>query len=307
MTRHITQADVAGRLTWSGIADALREGHRRPKAQIDDTFLTRGPDTLLSRSAWIEGIGIGVKSVTVVPGNAARGLPSVQGAMLLFDPRTGTLDAVLDSDLVTKWKTAGDSVLGATVLARPDSRRLAILGAGEVAGNLARAYTSVFEGIDDIAIWNRTTERADALVGRLRADGLPARTSGDLARDVGLADIVCTATMSHEPVLLGEWVIPGTHVDLVGAFRRDMREADDALLRKAAIHVDSRETVLDHIGELATPLAGGVIARTDVLGDLYDLVAGRGGRPNAEAITLFKNGGGAHLDLMTARAILASL
>ncbi len=307
MTRHITKADVEGRLTWPMIVEALREGHWRPKAAIDDTFLTRGSDTLLSRSAWIEGIGVGVKSVTVMPGNAAAGLPTVQGAMLLFDDRTGALTAVLDSDLVTSWKTAGDSVLGATLLARPGSKRLVILGAGEVAGNLACAYASLFAELEDIALWNRTPERVEALVQRLSADGLPVRRSRNLEKDTADADIVSTATMSRQPILKGAWVSPGTHVDLVGAFRRDMREADDGLLVKSAIHVDARETVLDHIGELAIPLDAGTITCSDVRGDLYDLVAGKSGRGGEDDITLFKNGGGAHLDLMTARAILTAL
>ncbi|MEM7567395.1 MAG: ornithine cyclodeaminase, partial [Pseudomonadota bacterium] len=149
--------------------------------------------------------------------------------------------------------------------------------------------------------------RAERLVDHLVGLGLPARISADGPSDDSASDIVSTATLSHAPVLEGAWIGPGTHVDLVGAFRPDMREADDALLLKAAIHVDARETVLDHIGELAIPLAAGTIARADVRGDLYDLVAGRGGRASDDAITLFKNGGGAHLDLMIARAIMTAL
>ena len=294
-------------MTWPGMVAALREGHLAPRAIVNDTFLARGGDTLLSRSAWIEGIGIGVKSVTVMPGNAGEGRPTVQGAMLLFDDRTGALDAVLDGDLVTGWKTAADSVLGATLLARPDPERLAILGAGEVAGNLARAYVATFPSLRDIAIWNRTPAGAAALAAELLAHGLPARACSDRPAAVAAADIVSTATMSSEPVLHGDWVTPGTHVDLVGAFRRDMREANDALLVKSAIHVDARATVLDHIGEIAIPLAEGTIMRTDIRGDLYDLVSGAAAPPGADAITVFKNGGGAHLDLMCARAILRAI
>lgn len=113
--------------------------------------------------------------------------------------------------------------------------------------------------------------------------------------------------MTHDPILLGDWVRPGTHVDLIGAFKSDMREADDALLKKSRLFVDCRETTLDHIGELMIPLASGAISKTDILGDLYDLASGVPGRVGETDITVFKNGGGAHLDLMTARELLRSV
>ena len=112
--------------------------------------------------------------------------------------------------------------------------------------------------------------------------------------------------MATAPVLQGAWVRPGTHVDLIGAFRPDMREADDALLRKAEIFVDSRKTAVHDIGELNDPLQRGVLSEDDVRGDLHGLAACTAGRGGPEAITLYKNGGGAHLDLMTANAILAA-
>lgn len=297
---YVTAADVEHRLEWIAVADALAEGHSGPRALVTDQFLSRGADTLLSRAAWIDGLGAAVKSVTVLPGNPARGMPSVHGAMVLFEDGTGTVLAVIDSGLVTKWKTAGDSILGARLLARPDARRLLILGAGAVAASLIAAYRVAFPGIA-VAIWNRTPERARALAA---AHG--AQAADDLARAVAEADIISAATMSREPVLRGEWLRPGQHLDLIGAFTGDMREADDLALTRAEIFVDSFETTLDHIGELKEPLSRGVIARGDVRGDLYDLVAGRVGRETPQQITLFKNGGGAHLDLMTGRVILAA-
>jgi ornithine cyclodeaminase len=228
----------------------------------------------------------------------------VQGALLLFDEETGTPEAIIDSHLVTRWKTAADSGLGAKFLARPDSARLLIIGAGEVASSLAEVYAALFPGLTRIAIWNRTRATAAGLVERLNKDGLPAYLCDEPKAEAGEADIIACATMAREPVLHGDWVKPGTHVDLVGAFRPDMREADDALMRKARIFVDSRETTLPHIGELMTPLAEGIITQDDILGDLYELTAGKTGRRDAKEITVFKNGGGAHLDLMTARAIL---
>ncbi len=294
----ITAEDVAGRLDWVRLADALEAGHRGNRAELGDQFLTRGADTLLSRAAWIDGLGVAVKSVTVMPDNAERGLPSVHGAMVLFEDATGQVEAVIDSALVTRWKTAGDSILGARLLARADCARLLIVGAGAVAASLTEAYRAIFPGID-IAIWSRRPGPAADLAARTEA-----RAVTDLAAAVAEADIVATATMATEPVIHGDWLRPGQHLDLIGAFRADMREVDDAALTRARIFVDSRDTVLDHIGELRDPLARGVITRDDVLGDLYDLANGEPGRTGAEEITLYKNGGGAHLDLMTGRVIL---
>jgi ornithine cyclodeaminase len=299
----IGPADVEGKLSWTAVADAIAEGHRGVRAEIGDTFLHRGPDVLLTRSAWIDGLGIAVKSVTVIPENARHGRPTVQGGVLLFDDATGALTAVIDAGLVTRWKTAGDSVLGARLLARRQPKRLLILGAGAVADALIEAYAEVFPSLERIAVWNRSADRAAALV-RARAGRHPVELAGDLPFEVSRADIVATATLSKTPVLRGEWVRDGTHVDLIGAFTADMREADDDLLRKARLFVDARATTLHHIGELKIPLARGVIRESDVLGDLNDLCTGLPGRLTDGDITVFKNGGGAHLDLMTAGVIL---
>ncbi len=292
--------EVEDRLDWLSVIGALEDGHRRPRPGIADAFVSNGDDTILTRAARIEGLGGAVKSVTVRPGNVARGLPSVHGAMLLFSEETGAVEAVIDSALVTKWKTAADSVLGAKLLAARQDRLL-IIGAGSVARSLIEAYRAQFPGID-IRIWNRTLARAEALAAETGA----AR-AGTLPDAVAEADIIATATLSKEPVLHGDWLRPGQHLDLIGAYRADMREADDAALLRSRIFVDSRETTLHHIGELKTPLEAGVITEAEIRGDLFDLVAGRAGRTDPGEITLFKNGGGAHLDLMTGRAILAAL
>jgi ornithine cyclodeaminase len=297
---YLTAAALEGRLDWSRMVAALEEGHRGPAPQLDDMFLGRDGDTLLTRAAMIPGQGAAVKAVTVRPANRGRGLPSVHGAMILFAEADGGVEAVIDSALVTRWKTAADSLLGARLLARPDSRRLLILGAGAVAESLAEAYPALFPGMT-VTIWSRRPEAAAALAARVGA-----QAATDLAAAVREADVVSSATMAVDPILQGAWLVPGQHLDLIGAFRVDMREADDACLRRARIFVDSFGTTLEHIGELRDPIARGVIVRADVLGDLRDLVAGRAGRLSSEEITLFKNGGGAHLDLMTARAILAA-
>ncbi|TQV83406.1 ornithine cyclodeaminase family protein [Denitrobaculum tricleocarpae] len=297
--------DIDHKLTWTAIADALEAGHRFEKAQVGDLLLRDGDRALLNRGAWIKGLGLALKSMSVFPENNDRTppMPSIQGAMLLFDGETGAVKAVLDGVLVTKWKTAGDSVLGARLLARPDSRRLLVVGAGTVARSLMSAYREIFPGLGGVTIWNRNREKADALARELADEGLTIEVATDLSEAAASADIISCATMTKTPILKGEWIRPGTHVDLIGAYRPDMREADDELMRKAEVFVDSRETTMEDIGELAIPLAAGVITEGDVRGDFYDLCNGGKGRSGQDAITLFKNGGGAHLDLMTGSVI----
>lgn len=284
-------------LDWLGLTDALEAGHRMPKAEISDSFLYRGKDTLLQRQAWIDGLGIAVKSATVFPDNPAQGVPMIHGAVTLFDDETGILSAVIDFHLVTKWKTAGDSLLAARKLARPDSSNILIVGAGTVGRNLHAAYSTIFPDAQ-FTVWNRTAQNAEKMAQEI--DGLSV--AGDLETAVKRADIITSATMSTEPTLRGVWLQPGQHVDLIGAYRPDMREADDVALQRARVFVDSFATTLDHIGELKKPLESGAIARDHVIADFYNIDAFR--RNGPEDITLFKNGGGAHLDLMTSRFIL---
>ena len=289
-------AEGEARLDWLGLTEALLAGHDLPKAEIADSFLYRGEDTLLNRAAWIDGLGLAVKSATVFPGNPAQGRPMINGGVNLYGDRTGQLEAIVDFHLVTKWKTAGDSLLGARLLARPDSRVILIVGAGTVAASLIEAYSAGFPEAQFL-IWNRTADKAEALAARY-----PHVTAApSLMAAVSEADIVSCATMSTAPVLHGDWLRPGQHVDLIGAYRPDMRETDDTALRRARIFVDSRDTTIGHIGELKIPLASGVISETDVLADYYDRAAFV---RDPLDITLFKNGGGAHLDLMTSRYIL---
>jgi len=289
-------------LDWQGVTDAMLAGHRLAAPSIADGFAYRGEDTLLSRAAWIDGLGVAVKSATIVPSNVAKGLPMIHGGVMVFADDTGVLEAVIDFHLVTKWKTAGDSLLGAKLLARKGIKKVLIVGAGTVGANLVAAYGSAFDGLQ-FSVWNRTAAKAVDFAKSLQA-GYDISAVPDLPAAVAAADVVCCATMSTDPVVQGEWLQAGQHIDLIGAYRPDMREADDTALTRSRIFVDSRETTLDHIGELKIPLENGVISRDDVQGDLYDLAQGNAGRQADSDITLFKNGGGAHLDLMTAKYIL---
>jgi len=289
---------LEGRLDWPGAVAALEAGHRLARAELGDVFLGPGDDTLMARAARIEGLGAGVKTFTVRPGNAALGLPSVQGAMLVYGD-DGAAAAAVDFASVTRWKTVADSLLGAKLLARRDPRVLVICGAGAVAGALAEGYAAIYPGLEAVRIWNRSPAGAQALAARLVAQGVPAEAAGDLRAALRGADIVAAATMATEPILRGAWLEPHVHLDLVGAFKADMREADDAALQALRVFVDSRESTA-HIGEIAIPLAAGVIGEADIVGDLYDLLRGDV-VPERGAGSLYKNGGGAHLDLMIAR------
>ena len=284
-------------LDWLALTDALAAGHAGPKADVADVFLYEGDNTLLNRSAWIAGLGLAVKCATIFPGNKVLGKPAIAGAVNLFSGKDGALEAILDFALVTKWKTAGDSLLAARRLARPDSRNILIVGAGTVGHSLREAYGAAFPQAR-FAVWNRSAEGARAM----QAAFPDIAIVDDLEAAVRGADIITSATMSTAPIIKGAWLQPGQHVDLIGAYRPDMREVDDEALSRARVFVDSRETTIGHIGELKIPIAAGAFSADDVVADYYQL--DRFQRHNAAEITLFKNGGGAHLDLMTCRYIL---
>ena len=286
-------------LDWSGLKNALKNGHLLPKAEIADTFLYRDPDTLLSRSAWIDGLGLAVKSATVFPQNPKKGSPMINGAVSLFSDINGKLEALIDFHLVTKWKTAGDSLLAASRLARKDSQYILIVGAGTMGRSLRDAYGSLFPEAK-FTVWNRSTKNAE----KMASEYADMEVASNLPEAVGKADIVTCATMATEPVLQGDWLRPGQHIDLIGAYRPDMREADDTAILRARVFVDSYATTISHIGEIKTPIDAGVISQADIVADYYE--PEKFIRISDKDITLFKNGGGAHLDLMTARYILDS-
>ena len=289
MSLQIIPFEAEAHLTWPGLLAALEAGHRLPKPDIKDLIVYRGGDTLLDRATWIDGIGALVKVATVVPGNAARGKPAVNGVVTLFDDVTGELTSLVDFHLVTKWKTAGDSLVSASRLARKDAHRFLLVGAGRVARSMVEAYRALWPDAQ-FTVWSRSRASAEAM-GFAVAD--------DLEAAVRAADVICTATMATEPLIKGAWLQPGQHLDLIGAYTPAMREVDDTAMARARVFVDARATVLHHIGELMAPLASGAISDADVLADFYDDPAVFVRRSDDE-ITLAKNGGGAHLDLMTA-------
>jgi ornithine cyclodeaminase len=298
-------------LDYPSLVAALEQAHQRPVNGMQDLWLEQPNPTglsnhLLIRAAWRHGQAFGAKLVSVFPGNVhtPNGHPSVQGVYILFDGDNGQPAACLDGTALTVWKTAADSALGAKFLAREEVECMLMVGAGAMAPHLIRAHLAIRPSIHTVRIWNRTPARAEKLAQSLAH--LPIKISAirDLEQAVGEADLISCATMTTTPLIRGAWLKPGAHLDLVGAYTPAMREADDEAIRRARIFVDSRLTTIGHIGELLIPLSKGVIQETDILADLFDLCQKKHpGRQSADEITLFKNGGGGHLDLMTAQAI----
>jgi ornithine cyclodeaminase len=295
-------ADVARAAPYLDLVEAFRVGHQRPAAVCER--IVYGPEGAAERfmalPAWQAGEAIGIKLVTVFPDNPARGLPSVQAVVLLFDGDTGEALALIDGTELTSRKTAADSGLGSQLLSRPDSATLLMVGAGGLARHLIAAHRAVRPSIERVLIWNRSTAKAQALVDEGVADEVVA----DLDSAVTAADIISTATMSRDPLIRGALVRPGTHLDCVGAYLPDHREVDDGVVTVAEIFVDSREAALHESGDLVIPIDDGTIAATDVRADLYELCQGvHLGRTDPTAVTMYENGGGGHLDLMAARHI----
>ncbi|HZF75505.1 MAG TPA: ornithine cyclodeaminase family protein [Acetobacteraceae bacterium] len=303
--RVIEAEEIRRLLPWDRLEAALermfREGCEAPLRHRHAVPGQGGEGTLLLMPAWRAGGHVGVKIVQVAPGNPARGLPAVQATYLLSDADTGVPLALLDGGELTDRRTAAASTLAGRYLARPDSRRLLVLGSGRVASALAEAWSARFP-IREIAIWSPTPANAGRLAQRLAAHGLPARAVA--SPDPAGFDIVSAATLSATPLVRGADVAPGTHVDLVGAFRPAMREADGALMARATVVVDTRAGAMAEAGDIVQAIEEGAIGPGHGAAELAELCRGtHPGRRSAEEVTVFKSVGWAGEDL--AAAVLA--
>jgi alanine dehydrogenase len=255
--------------------------------------------TLLLMPAWQENRYIGVKIVNVFPGNGKQGLPSVMGAYVLMSARTGEPLAMIDGRMLTLRRTAAASALAAKYLARADASRLLMVGTGALAPHLILAHARV-RPIREVMIWGRTAAKAESLARTLTSRYLTVKATTDLAGAVGGADIISCATLSHEPLIRGEWLQPGQHLDLVGGFTPQMREADDAAIERSRVYVDT-PVALKEAGDIAQPLTSGLLTEKMIAGDLAELAQGRcHGRSFHNQITLFKSVGTAIEDLAAA-------
>jgi ornithine cyclodeaminase len=307
--RIITAEDLGRAFTFPRLVDALRDAFRAdvtvPVRHHHRMERPGEPDaTLLLMPAWGSTASdddyVGVKIVSLYPANRSRGLPSIFGSYLLMDGRSGNPLALIDGTALTLWRTAAASALAATYLARKDASRLVMLGAGSLAPYLIEAHASM-RPISSIAIWNRNPERAAALAKSLSRRQYRVESVSDRGAAIREADIISSATMSSEPLVRGEWLKPGAHVDLVGAFTPAMRESDDEAVRRARIYVDTREAAMKEAGDILLPLGSGVISKDAVAGDLFGLCRGEvEGRRSDGEITLFKSVGTALEDLAAA-------
>lgn len=263
--------------------------------------------TLLVMPAWRPGGPIGVKLVTVFPGNGARGLPAVMGNYLLLDGATGAPLALIDGQALTARRTAAASALAAGYLAAADATRLLMVGTGALAPHLIAGHACV-RPIAQVDIWGRTPAKAEALARSLEGRGFAVRAVTDLAQSAREADIISCATLAKEPLIEGAWLRAGQHLDLVGGFTPEMREADDEAVRRGSVFVDTIAGATKEAGDITQPLASGVLKENEIAGDLFALTRGTcEGRTSAEEITLFKSVGTALEDLAAAQLVVEML
>ena len=297
-------AEVERRLDFPSLIERLREmfrsGCELPTRHHHTVQVPGQPDaTLLLMPAWQVGRHVGVKTVTVFPGNGAKGLPAVMGIYTLLDGETGRPLALIDGPMLTLRRTAAASALAASYLARENASHHLMIGTGALAPHLVQAHASA-RPIRRVSIWGRNAAKAREIASALRGKGLAAEATEDLEAATRAADIVTTATLSADPVARGAWLKPGAHLDLVGGYTPKMREADDDAIRRGRVYVDTRAGATKEAGDVVQPLASGLLKGVE--GDLFDLTRGAVvGRRSAEEITVFKSVGTALEDLAAAQ------
>jgi len=303
-------SSVAARLDRRALIDALDAAFREPHVvpgrmhcEVEAARAGSRAGTLLVMPAWTVGGSLGIKVATVFPDNAAHGLPAVAATYLLLDARTGQPRALLDGAELTLRRTGAASALASRYLSRPGAARLLMVGTGKLAPHLIESHAAE-RPIREVKVWGRHFERAQAVAASLDAAERRVEAARDLEAAVRWADIVCCATLSQRPLVLGAWLRPGQHLDLVGAFTPQMCECDDDAVARAELFVDTRVGALAESGEITGALARGAIDRSAVRGELADLGTARFARSDARAITLFKSVGCALEDLIAAELAL---
>ena len=304
--RFYPAAEVHAALSLPALADSIAEALKAGTvAPLRHAYALSDTDSLLLMPAWSAGEGaIGVKLVTVLPGNRERGSSTVNALYVLFDRNSGEPRAVIDGEALTLRRTAAASLLAARYLARNDARQVLIVGTGRLARFMAHAHCASRD-IERLLIWGRNADSAESLVSVLKREGLPAESVDDLEHAVHESHIVTCATTATSPVVNGAWLAPGTHVDLVGAFKPNMREVDDGAVARSIVYVDTFAGAFAEAADIIEPIARGVIKRADIRGELVELVTGSArGRSEANEITLFKSVGTAIEDLAAAQMLV---
>lgn len=307
--RIISAAEIEAALDVEGLVERLRQAFRRDtevpvRHHHTIETATDADATLLLMPAWLPRRHIGVKMVTVFPDNVDRGLPAVMGVYLLLDGKTGSPQALIDGPMLTARRTAAASALASRYLSRSDCERMLMVGTGTLAPHLITAHATV-RPIRNVLIWGRTEDKAATLARRLNRRDFRVAHTTDLEEAVRGAHIISCATLSPDPLIKGEWLQPGQHIDLVGGYRPDMREADDTAIRRARVFVDTRAGACKEAGDIVQPIEAGVLDPDDIAADLIELSRGeRAGRRFYDQITLFKSVGTAIEDLAAAQLTL---
>jgi alanine dehydrogenase len=301
---HLATDLIHAMADYPGLIAALKAMNRGGVDAIDRMLLSqhrvdRSQNDWLLLPAWRFDSYFGIKLVSVFPDNPTRSLPAVQGLYALFEGKTGTPIATLDGAALTLVKTAANSAMAADLLSRIDAKTLLVVGGGALAPHLIAAHCAA-RRIDRVLWWNRRPEMLDPTP--LRAQGLPVEIAGDLETAAAQADIISTATRATEPLIRGEWLRAGCHLDLVGGYLPEMREADDMAFSRATRHyVDARLTTVEVAGDVCGPIKAG-LATPDTFIDMFELNRGeKPGRQSPADITWFKSGGGGHEDLAIAQ------
>ncbi|TMU50866.1 ornithine cyclodeaminase family protein [Flagellimonas algicola] len=286
---------------------ALQEGFANKKMLVPKRHhhdfpnpITQKDTTLLLMPAWNPGNEAGVKVVTVNPGNDKFDLPSIQGSYLYLDAKTGVLKAIMDAKNLTAKRTAAASALASSFLSRENTETMLMIGTGALSVNLIRAHAAV-RPIKKVFIWGRNQAKAEVLCQELSQDSFEICSVSSVAACIGDVDLVSCATLSETPLVLGEDLVHGQHIDLVGAYKPNMRESDDETIRRTSVFLDTRESGLKESGDIAIPLKHGLLKESDIIADLFDLCSEAvPGRTSENEITLFKSVGHALEDLIAA-------
>lgn len=306
--RFISAQEISSILTWKNAIQALHQAHMGERPSGDHYFVGDTGFGLFSRGVILPGYGAGIKLASIYPQNLYREppLPAEHAAFVVFDEKSKAVSALLDGPAITRYKTAADSALAAQLLSREDSQVLLVAGAGPIAQSLTQAYLYIRPSIREVILWNRTSAKLQPFCRALCDQGINATISTCIESSISRADIITSATSAESPFIRGEWIRPGTHVDLVGGYRQNMQEADEHLMQKARIFVDDMDSALQS-GDLFIPLSRGDISQQRIEDDLFSLCQRQVFNRSYQDITVFKNAGGAHQDLAISQYVINHL
>ena len=310
---YIDGKTAASLFSYPELVEKLLDAHKTPTQVIEDLLIESEHDDLKNhfflRAAWQKGHYLGSKNITIFPQNRdPDGPPAIQALYTLFDGVTGSPLCCIDGTALTFIKTATDSALAAHLLARGDIKSMLMIGAGGMAPHLIEAHCAIRPTIKEVLIWNRTAQRCNGVIEKVAQKGIAVKKTDDLDAAIQQADLICSAVTTPTPYVKGKLLKPGAHVDLIGAFTEDLREADNEAIRRGTVFVDSRKMTIDIVGEIVLPIKEGAMDESDISADFYDAVSSdKFTRSSDKEITVFKNGGGGHLDLMMAHILYNKL